>query len=69
VDQKTYANACVAERRGARIEYAGVCEELGRNCPRTYQPVCGMDGKTYDNECQLENAGVVKAYAGSCVGD
>ena len=65
----TYGNACHAERRGIRIEYAGVCEEQGQNCPRDYLPVCGMDGVSYDNECQLENAGVQKAYAGKCLGD
>ena len=68
-DNLTYANACFAERRGIRIDYAGMCEEQGRNCPRVYLPVCGLDGITYDNECQLENAGVLKAYAGACIGD
>jgi hypothetical protein len=65
----TYSNACHAERRGVRVEYAGVCENLGRNCPDDYAPVCGMDGVTYDNDCQLDNAGVTKAYAGACIGD
>ncbi len=68
-DQLTYSNACHAERRGIRIDYAGMCEEQGRNCPSDYLPVCGLDGVTYDNECQLENSGVDKAYAGACVGD
>ena len=67
-DGETYGNACHAERRGVRIDYAGLCEEQGRNCPRDYLPVCGMDGATYDNECQLENAGVTRAYAGACLG-
>ena len=67
-DSMTYSNACQAERKGIRIEYAGVCEDQGRNCPREYSPVCGIDGVTYDNECQLENAEVIKAYAGACLG-
>ncbi len=68
-DGITYGNACHAERRGIRIDYAGICEDQGRNCPRAYLPVCGMDGVTYDNDCQLGNASVTKAYAGSCLGD
>ncbi len=68
-DGMTYGNACQAERRGIRIDYAGVCEGQGRNCPREYAPVCGIDGVTYENECQLENAGITKAYAGACLGD
>jgi hypothetical protein len=68
-DGMTYSNACHAERRGIRVEYAGVCEGLGDNCPDDYSPVCGLDGVTYDNDCQLDNAGVTKAYAGACIGD
>jgi hypothetical protein len=68
-DGVTYSNACQAERRGVRIDYAGMCEGQGRNCPRVYAPVCGLDAVTYDNECQLGNAGVDKAYAGACLGD
>jgi len=68
-DALTYSNACQAERRGVRIDYAGVCDEQGKNCPREFAPVCGIDGVTYENECQIENAGITKAYAGACVGD
>ena len=64
----TYGNACHAERRGTRIDYAGVCEEQGENCPDTISPVCGMDNITYENACQMENAGVKKKYAGKCIG-
>ena len=67
-DDLTYGNACLAERAGERIMHAGLCEAQGRNCPRTYQPVCGLNGVTYDNDCQLENAGETLAYAGACVG-
>jgi hypothetical protein len=51
-----------------RILHAGLCESQGKNCPRVYQPVCGLDGNTYENHCQLENAGVTLAYAGVCLG-
>ena len=68
-DGVTYGNACHSERRGIRIDYAGMCEGQGRNCPRNYAPVCGLDGITYDNDCQLDNAGVDKAYAGACLGE
>ena len=64
----TYGNACQAERAGARIKYAGLCESLGRNCPSDYQPVCGLDGNTYDNECHMNNGGASLAYAGVCLG-
>ena len=67
-DDVTYGNACIAERAGARIQYAGLCEVQGRNCPPDYLPVCGLDGMTYDNDCQLNNANVQLAYAGACVG-
>ena len=67
-DLLTYANACEAERAGARIKYAGLCEEQGKNCPNVYQPVCGIDKHTYDNKCLLENAGTKLAYAGMCLG-
>ncbi|MBT8078994.1 MAG: Kazal-type serine protease inhibitor family protein [Gammaproteobacteria bacterium] len=59
----------MAERAGTRIVHAGLCEAQGRNCPRTYQPVCGLDGNTYENDCRLRNAGVTLAYAGACLGD
>jgi hypothetical protein len=67
-DDKTYGNACLAERAGARILHAGLCESQGKNCPQVYRPVCGLDGITYENECQLGNAGETMAYAGACLG-
>ena len=67
-DEKTYGNACQAERSGIRIAHAVLCVAQGRNCPELYQPVCGVDGKTYENDCHLENAGTTMAYAGACVG-
>jgi len=64
----TYLNACIAERSGARIQYAGLCPEQGKFCEETYMPVCGIDQRTYDNKCLLDNAGVELAYAGVCFG-
>jgi hypothetical protein len=40
----TYGNACLEERVGERIVYAGLCAAQGRNCPRVYQLVCGLNG-------------------------
>ncbi|MCH6548574.1 MAG: hypothetical protein IH812_01935 [Proteobacteria bacterium] len=67
-DELTYGNACQAERNGARIRHAGLCNSQGRNCPRVYQPVCARDGNTYSNVCRMENAGQELAYAGKCLG-
>ena len=64
----TYLNACIAERSGTRIQYAGLCAEQGTACEEIYMPVCGIDQRTYDNKCHLDNAGVELAYAGVCFG-
>ncbi len=44
------------------------CEPIDCGCPRTWAPVCGMDGSTWPNECSASCAGVVSAYAGECEG-
>ncbi|MEC7860036.1 MAG: Kazal-type serine protease inhibitor domain-containing protein, partial [Pseudomonadota bacterium] len=64
----TFLNACVAERTGVNILYAGLCQEQGNNCSNNYVPVCGVDKKTYDNRCLLDNAEIRLAYAGVCFG-
>tara|TARA_B110000008_G_C16825304_1_gene506312 strand:- start:740 stop:931 length:192 start_codon:yes stop_codon:yes gene_type:complete len=61
-------NACIAERSGVNIQFAGLCPEQGKYCPETWAPVCGVDKTTYDNRCFLDNAKVKIAYAGVCFG-
>jgi hypothetical protein len=68
-NNKTFLNACVAERAGINIIYAGLCETQGNNCSNQYAPVCGIDKKTYDNRCFLDNAKIQLAYAGVCLGE
>ena len=44
----------------------GVCAEKPKDCPDSFDPICGCDGKNYGNACSAEAAGVSVASKGNC---
>jgi Kazal-type serine protease inhibitor domain len=76
---RTYRNACLAQRDGARIRYEGECERRGGGedfgdrgpaCPRNYAPVCAQNWggaqQTFSNSCLAEVARARVLYRGEC---
>lgn len=49
-------------------DFFGDCMFEGgwNNCPRHYEPVCGMDNITHDNDCLANFAGAGIQYYGEC---
>lgn len=65
-NQRTFSNACLADRAGFRVVRRGECRRGGnqserpRFCTREYRPVCARrDGRTrtFGNACEADAAG------------
>ncbi|MFL6691122.1 MAG: Kazal-type serine protease inhibitor domain-containing protein [Alphaproteobacteria bacterium] len=69
-----FANACVAERKGARVLHDGECTAPGKEpmmCSMIYKPVCATDPatkaeKTYSSLCVSETADAAVVHDGEC---
>nr|XP_022335697.1 four-domain proteases inhibitor-like [Crassostrea virginica] len=62
VNDRTYANECLARSRGVQIAYKGRCTCA---CPRDRNPVCGSNGLAYDNAC-LAKCDLIGFTPGEC---
>jgi len=70
---KTYANACEADRAGAKTLHDGKCVGAGQTpcAPDDAAPVCGKSAvtghsRTYDNLCKAEKDGASLVHTGTC---
>jgi len=55
----------------SNLENNNLCGNMGtkkisEECPKNYEPVCGVDGKTYRNNCVAKNSGVETKHYGAC---
>ena len=59
-EQRTFANACLADRAGYDIIRRGECRSEQRFCPMDYRPVCATSQgrvRTFGNACEADAAG------------
>jgi hypothetical protein len=69
-----FANACVAERKGAKVLHDGECTAPGTEpmmCSMIYKPVCATEPatkteKTYSSLCVSETANATVLHNGEC---
>ena len=75
-EQRTFSNACLADRARYRVIHRGECRRGGggggdepRFCTREYRPVCARrDGRlrTFGNACEADAAGWRVVGNGEC---
>lgn len=74
-EQRTFTNACLADRAGWRIIHRGECRRGGggddgpRVCTMDYQPVCATrrgNFRTFSNACGADAAGWRVVRRGEC---
>jgi hypothetical protein len=74
-EQRTFTNACLADRAGWRIIHRGECRRGGGGgdrpsvCTMDYQPVCATrrgDFRTFSNACGADAAGWRVVRRGRC---
>lgn len=72
-EQRTFSNACLADRSGWRIIHRGECRRDGggeqRVCTMDYRPVCATrrgNFRTFSNACGADAAGWRVVRGGEC---
>jgi hypothetical protein len=71
-EQRTFNNACLADRAGWRVFHRGECRRGGggpRVCTMDYQPVCATrrgNFRTFSNACGADAAGWRVVRRGEC---
>jgi hypothetical protein len=73
-EERTFSNACLADRAGYRIVNRGECRRGGggdgpRACTREYRPVCAErrgNQRTFANACEADVAGYRVVDRGEC---